>query len=135
MVCTKPLSTNALTCSRKCSSTKKQAEYIEKWLAGDETGSNRNGSLKAFIRNYLLELAGHRCECGWDKKNPVTNTVILTIDHVDGDWTNNSFGNLKVLCYNCHSLTPTFGSLNRGNGSGPRGTYNRRASPIEVMEA
>ena len=24
--------------------------------------------------------------------------------------------NLKILCPNCHSLTPTFGALNKGNG-------------------
>ena len=36
----------------------------------------------------------------------------------------NSIDNLEVLCYNCHTLTETFGSLNAKSagrrGSGPR---------------
>jgi 5-methylcytosine-specific restriction endonuclease McrA len=69
------------------------------------------------IRKYLFEEAKYKCtECGWCKKNPSTGKVPLTIDHIDGNSSNHKRENLKVLCPNCHSLTPTYGALNKGNG-------------------
>ena len=50
--------------------------------------------------------------------------VILNIDHVDGCRENCREENLQLLCPNCHSLTLTFGSLNRGNGRATR--YKKR---------
>lgn len=35
--------------------------------------------------------------------------LVLHIDHVDGDWLNNTFENLRFLCPNCHSQTLTYG--------------------------
>ena len=40
----------------------------------------------------------------------------LEIDHVNGNYADNSPANLRLLCPNCHALTPTFKGLNRGNG-------------------
>ena len=41
-------------------------------------------------------------------------TLILQIDHINGDPLNNERSNLRFLCPNCHSQTETFGSKNRG---------------------
>ena len=38
------------------------------------------------------------------------------LEHIDGNSENNSLDNLKLLCPNCHSLTPTYKNLNKGNG-------------------
>jgi 5-methylcytosine-specific restriction endonuclease McrA len=54
--------------------------------------------------------------CGWDEIHPITNKVPIQLDHIDGNSENNSLQNLRLLCPNCHSLTPTFGILNKGNG-------------------
>ncbi|WKK21713.1 HNH endonuclease signature motif containing protein [Streptomyces olivoreticuli] len=40
----------------------------------------------------------------------------LEVDHVDGDWHNNCFENLRLLCPNCHSATDTY----RGRAKGRR---------------
>lgn len=48
--------------------------------------------------------------------NPKTSQVPLVADHVDGNWRNNNEKNLRLLCPNCDSLTPTYAGLNRGNG-------------------
>jgi hypothetical protein len=32
----------------------------------------------------------------------------LHIDHINGDWTDNTLNNLRFLCPNCHSQTPTY---------------------------
>lgn len=69
------------------------------------------------IRRYLIEKRGERCEeCGWDRVNKKSCKCPVQMDHVDGNAKNNQLHNLKLLCPNCHSLTPTFGSLNKGNG-------------------
>jgi predicted HNH restriction endonuclease len=38
------------------------------------------------------------------------------VEHIDGNYENDREKNLTLLCPNCHSLTPTFRALNRGNG-------------------
>lgn len=100
--------------------------YIDRWLRGEESGSDANGQLKKFCRSYLVTLAENKCtRCGWGEPNPLLGRPILTVDHIDGSWRNNSVDNLVVLCYNCHTLTPTFNALNIGNGQGIRGSGNR----------
>ncbi len=68
-------------------------------------------------KHYLIEKYGNKCEkCGWAKVNPVTGKVPIELEHIDGDHTNNNLRNLDLLCPNCHSLTPTYKALNKGNG-------------------
>ena len=40
----------------------------------------------------------------------------LELDHIDGDSTNNTVDNLRLLCPNCHSQTPTYKAKNKGRG-------------------
>lgn len=59
-------------------------------------------------RERLLERANYACtQCGFDKRR-VDGLCILEIDHIDGTHTNNSEENLRVLCPNCHAMTPTY---------------------------
>ena len=39
--------------------------------------------------------------------------LILQLDHIDGDKTNNELINLRFLCPNCHSQTPTYANKKR----------------------
>lgn len=89
---------------------------MQAWLDGADGGDSNNELCKMFKR-YLLEQANYKCGCGWGEVNPYSGMVTLTIDHIDGDAQNNKLGNLRVLCYNCHTLTPTFNQLNRGKGT------------------
>lgn len=104
-------------CSSTCKAKNSKQEKIKQWLDGKWNGSRKSGDISSHVRNYLLKQAGYACTtCGWSEINPYISKVILTIDHVDGNAFNNSPDNLRVICYNCHTLTPTFGSLNKGNG-------------------
>jgi 5-methylcytosine-specific restriction endonuclease McrA len=65
------------------------------------------------VKNHFIKAgAPYQCaECGltnsWRGK-----TLSLQLDHIDGDGTNNSLGNLRWLCPNCHSQTETFSGKN-----------------------
>jgi hypothetical protein len=73
-------------------------------------------------KNYLIEKYGNKCmECGWYSINLTSNRIPIELEHIDGNSENNSLNNLKLLCPNCHSLTPTYKALNKGNGR-----HNRR---------
>lgn len=103
-------------CSQDCQFEYQRGQTLKDWL---ETGQvkTKDHAIPLPVRRYLLEEAGHRCsECSWDEINPTLGYSPLHIDHIDGDYKNNQITNLKVLCPSCHSLTPTYGSLNRGNG-------------------
>lgn len=104
-------------CSHKCSKQYKYNTYIDKWLKEEESGTTKSKLVCSYIKKWLIESRGNKCElCGWNKINPTTKKVPIQIDHIDGKYNNNRQTNLRLLCPCCHSLTPTYGALNKGNG-------------------
>jgi len=113
----KPSQKKGIYCSNKCQMKHQQLQYIDGWLKGEETGGT-GFQLSRHVRHYLLECAGNKCsQCGWGEINPNTGNIPLQIDHIDGNPHNHKSNNLRVLCPNCHSLTPTYG----WHGKGRRG--------------
>ncbi|TCN58527.1 HNH endonuclease [Rhodococcus sp. SMB37] len=75
-------------------------------------GSNRQAPKR--LRRALLESGRqHKCEgCGMD---PVWrgDRLIFHVDHIDGNPHDSRPENVRFLCPNCHSQTPTWAGRNR----------------------
>jgi 5-methylcytosine-specific restriction endonuclease McrA len=93
-------------CSEKCS----YEDRYSKWLEGTYETSDYRFTKAAVIRRHANKCKG----CGINTHNgkPLT----LEMDHIDGDYRNNSCDNLRLLCPNCHSQTDTYRSKNAGKG-------------------
>jgi 5-methylcytosine-specific restriction endonuclease McrA len=102
-------------CNNKCQRDFEYKQYIAEWKNGTIDG--RKGALQtsSHIKRYILEKQDGKCAgCGLDSwlGSPIT----LELEHIDGNGHNNVENNLKCLCPNCHSQTPTYKSKNKGNG-------------------
>jgi hypothetical protein len=106
-------------CSQRCQATAKYDKSIRDWKVGIKSGSLgiKTRIISDFLRRYLFEKYNDKCsQCGWSKRNPVSGKIPLEVDHIDGNSENNLEENLRLLCPNCHSLTPHFRNLNKGKG-------------------
>ncbi len=106
-------------CSNQCQSDYKYKTYIKLWKSGDVDGNLgiTTRSTSRHLKRFLQEKFGNKCVlCEWNKKHPITHNIPLEIDHVDGNSENNLENNLRLLCPNCHALTPFFRNLNKGRG-------------------
>jgi Zn finger protein HypA/HybF involved in hydrogenase expression len=60
---------------------------------------------KRLLEKNILKNKCYECDIGpeWNNK-----TLSLQLDHIDGERSNNTIDNLRILCPNCHSQTETF---------------------------
>ncbi len=62
---------------------------------------------KKMRRKILFIERGEKCEC-CGIEHWLEQKLSFEIDHIDGNYRNNNKENLRILCRNCHSLTPTW---------------------------
>ena len=55
--------------------------------------------------------------CGWDKKPVDSEYTPCELDHINGNPKDHRLENLRLICPNCHSLTPTY-RFRRGKTKG-----------------
>jgi 5-methylcytosine-specific restriction endonuclease McrA len=70
---------------------------------------NSNALRRRLIREGLLK---PEC-CGCGLKQWLGRPIPLELDHRDGDRNNQELENLRLLCPNCHALTPNYRGRNR----------------------
>ena len=67
------------------------------------------------LKRFLIKEHGNKCwVCGiteWNDKS-----IVMELEHNDGNSQNNSLDNLSLICPNCHSQTTTYKGKNKGNG-------------------
>lgn len=84
------------------------------WSKGQQLKDWSEYSRVSNVKPYLIRERGYKCErCNremWEGE-----IIPLEIDHVNGDRTNHNLENLKLLCCNCHALTPTWKGRNAKN--------------------
>jgi len=134
VVCDKPIHRNSTKyCSLGCQKTANYRDYIGRWLRGEVSGGTV-AMVSRCVRRYLIETRGEQCSrCGWCERHPLTGRVPLEMDHLNGNYADNSPGNLRLLCPSCHALTPTFKALNKGNGR-PYAIVRRATRTVEPAE-
>lgn len=121
--CSKDISVRGNTfCNKECYKTHRDNERLLLIESGDASSK--------VCKTYLIEIYGNRCmRCSWNEINPTTGNCPIELEHIDGNSENNNLNNLKLLCPNCHSLTPTYKALNIGNGRFKRRErYNNKIS-------
>jgi len=74
------------------------------------------------VRDFLSRTRGWACEM-CELTEWLDHPIPLELDHIDGNHMNNLVDNIRLLCHNCHALTPTFRAKNKGNGR----EYRRKA--------
>ena len=93
-------------CGKSCASA--FAQKLRKERKGT-TDTKNMSVLRA--KNFLLAVRGHRCEIclleTWQGQ-----FIPLELDHIDGNSDNSEEKNLRLICPNCHSQTPTHAGKN-----------------------
>jgi predicted nucleic acid-binding Zn ribbon protein len=135
--CGKTIAPRNRYCSSLCQSNLRRKQYIERWLAGQVSGNDvgkMDIDVNAYVRQWFLGRSGNKCEkCGWSERNPFNGKIPLTLHHKDGDATCTTPENVEVLCPNCHSLTKTYGGLNRGKGRASRRVRYARDRQLPIQ--
>jgi hypothetical protein len=94
--------------------TKKFSNLIRE-IPLNEIIEGKHPSYQTFkLRNRLIKCGIFENCCSICKiKEWNGKSIVCELDHIDGNRTNHKIENLRMLCPNCHSQTPTFRSKKR----------------------
>lgn len=108
---------------RKKSNAISVEQAIKKYFAKGTNPSNK-WFRKIYQEHFKIEYKCTVCNIiEWNGKH-----IVLEIDHINGDNTDNRLENLRYLCPNCHSQTETYKGRNVNTG-------HQKVSDDELLEA
>ena len=99
-------------CSNSCQQEYQHKKSVEEWLRTGISPSNTKTS--GTIKRWLMNKNPSCWNCGITEWN--NNTIVFDVEHIDGNYMNNTPNNLELLCPNCHSQTKTYKNKNKGKG-------------------
>jgi 5-methylcytosine-specific restriction endonuclease McrA len=102
----------AVYCSNRCQADRRWKLFKEEVERTSMVSPSVNGRP---AKRYLIEKHGRVCSiCQFSiwfgQEMPVT------LDHIDGNADNWALDNLRLICPNCDTFTPTFKARNKGKG-------------------
>jgi hypothetical protein len=122
-------------CSLKCHFDYDYSKWVERV---ESTGyfegykGNDSGGAVAKPKKYMLSKQNGRCAiCGiseWQEK-----PVPFVLDHIDGDSTNWTIKNIRVICRNCDGQLSTYCGRNKGKGK--RTVINKRGEDGKYVQS
>ena len=103
-----------------CLIVHRREEKVRNWLETGNTGFTVDTTIRGAIRDYILQSQNNQCAiCGMlNEWNGAELNFVL--DHIDGDASNSSRENLRLVCPNCDSQLPTFKSRNKNSARNKR---------------
>jgi 5-methylcytosine-specific restriction endonuclease McrA len=100
---------SSIYCSQKCQLFYRfKTITLVKFSKGELTHSPR-------IKRCLTYFHGYICTICGNSGTHQNQSLVLQLDHIDGNSDNNLPENLRLLCPNCHSQTPTFATRQKKN--------------------
>jgi Zn finger protein HypA/HybF involved in hydrogenase expression len=95
----------------------------------DEVFIEHSNKKTSVVKSIILrdKLKPYRCEKCQNYGQWENEELILELDHINGDGTDNRLENLRFLCPNCHSQTPTFRGRNL--------TYNKKVTDEDMINS
>lgn len=115
---------NQKFCSSTCSGEAMFKETLKKFENGELTHDNTIKKCLSFTRKYCCE----KCS---NEGVHMGESLTLQLDHIDGNSDNNLPSNLRFLCPNCHSQTPTFCFKGRQNKNTKREMKRRETYALK----
>ena len=105
---------------QSCLTIHRREEKVRSWLETGDTGFTVDTTIRGAIRDYILQSQNNQCAiCGMlNEWNGAELNFVL--DHIDGDASNSSRDNLRLVCPNCDSQLPTFKSRNKNSARNKR---------------
>lgn len=92
--------------------SKTSSKYKDRIIFNSPQDIIDNMKTSSTVREFIIKcnVIEYKCsKCNLSNKWMGEN-ITLQLDHIDGNRKNNNLENLRFLCPNCHSQTPTWGS-------------------------